>query len=674
MTTIGFGLRFAHLATSVLLVGAFSTILLAGRSDRPTAMRWEASLVACARWLALVAVVSGVGILVFQTVVFESRTSAAHDPRAIARVMLDTRFGLVWVARQALLVVLGALLLFRLDLRRLPDWVAMREESLLLGAVALTLASFAGHAAAVAPGITGAIVVDTLHLLGTGLWAGGLIPLAMLLFVASRASGADARPLSVLVARRFSRLALIAMLSMLATGVVNTIVEVGSLPGLIGTAHGRLLLVKLGLLLPILALAAVNRRRLVPALSGPADTVGRPAMQRLATFVSIEAVLALAILAIVAVMTTTAPARHQQPDWPLPFRLTWDAVADSPGARARVIVASQIAVLGVVAALASLVPGRRRWAALAAGLVVAVLAAGAAVPALAVAAYPTSFWRPAVPYTAVSIATGRSLYTEHCARCHGATADAASDGVDRRGATPPRATTPTDARSMKFPTLLSRQTARRTAGDLFWWITHGDARSGMPAFGAELGDAERWDLVNFVRAFGAADAARGLGPTVGRERPWLVAPDFSFSVGPTPARALRDRRGSRVVLLVLYTLPGSRPRLAQLAERYALLTSLEMEIIAAPTDAAPDAIRRLGDEPRVLFPIVTDGAADIVRTYGLFAPRAPHAEFLIDRQGYIRARWTASADETRDVALLLADAERLNQEKPAGAPPDEHVH
>ena len=62
-----------------------------------------------------------------------------------------------------------------------------------------------------------------------------------------------------------------------------------------GTAHGRLLLAKLAVLVPILGLAIVNRTRILPALSGSG---GRPPMHRLAAFVGGEAVLALVLLAL----------------------------------------------------------------------------------------------------------------------------------------------------------------------------------------------------------------------------------------------------------------------------------------------------------------------------------------------------------------------------------------
>jgi len=133
-----------------------------------------------------------------------------------------------------------------------------------------------------------------------------------------------------------------------------------------------------------------------------------------------------------------------------------------------------------------------------------------------------------------------------------------------------------------------------------------------------------------------ADDVRRLGPRVEPEQRWLVAPDFTFTVAPS-LHSLRDYRGERMVLLVLYTLPESRPRLRDLALGGDALDLQDLEIIFAPTDADPGAIRRLGPEPRLLFPVITGGAADIVQAYQMFARGKPHAEFLIDFQGYVRA-------------------------------------
>jgi len=99
-------------------------------------------------------------------------------------------------------------------------------------------------------------------------------------------------------------------------------------------------------------------------------------------------------------------------------------------------------------------------------------------------------------------------------------------------------------------------------------------------------------------------------------------------------------------------------------------------------------LTRLGPSPPVFFPVATEGAADIVATYGLFRrtltpagilpdpPLPPHMEFLIDRSGYLRARWIpgGSGPGWLDIKALLAELQALNQESVAAAPADEHVH
>jgi putative copper resistance protein D len=236
--------------------------------------------------------------------------------------------------------------------------------------------------------------------------------------------------------------------------------------------------------------------------------------------------------------------------------------------------------------------------------------------------------------------------------------------------------------------LTAPHTAQHTAGDMFWWLTHGIPAGGMPPFGAVLSEEERWDLINFIRTLAAGEQARRLTALVPPGRPWLVAPDLAIAVGPAPPRSLKDLRERWMTLLVLFTLPESRPRLVQLAEAYNTLQALGTEVVAVPLGDGREIIRRLGDRPPILFPVVTDGAADIAQTYTLlargfgptlFSPAAPtalHAEFLVDRQGYIRARWLRGAPGPGwdELPTLLAQIQTLDREKPAGPAPDEHVH
>ena len=122
-----------------------------------------------------------------------------------------------------------------------------------------------------------------------------------------------------------------------------------------------------------------------------------------------------------------------------------------------------------------------------------------------------------------------------------------------------------------------------------------------------------------------------------------------------------------MVLLVLYTLPSSRARMSELARMYDVLWVTGVEVVAVPAHATRDAIGELGAAPPILFPVVTDGAADVVTTYRMLAP-GPHAELLIDRQGYVRAIWSAGSD------AIQAQVEKLNAEKSPPPFPDDHVH
>jgi putative copper resistance protein D len=657
---LGLALRWIHLAASVGLVGGAVMILIAGSSDRPTALAWQDRVTRAARWLLLVAVLAGLGVLAYQTALLENRGSAAWEPRALLRVATQTQSGLVILVRLGLLVVATVFVVGRFRIAARVDWVALHGETAGLALVALALASAGGHAAAAEPSATRAIAIDFVHLAAAALWAGALPALALLMRAAAREEGADARPYAVLAARRFSRWALVTVLVLTVSGIANTLTHVRDVAGLIGTPYGRLLMVKLGLFALALGFAAMNRRRVVPALGGEAVTIGRPAMRRLAAAVTMEALLVTAVLGVVATLGVTPPARHEQAAWPFTFRLTTSALETAPATQWQVLVGSQVAVIGLVVILcAAMLRRRLRIPLLAGAVVLLVTGAAMALLPLAVDAYPTTYYRPTVPYTVTSIAAGADVYGERCLVCHGR-----SGGGDG----PAAPTLPRPPADLRAP-----HTGQHTAGDLFWWVSHGIPRGAMPGFASALTEEQRWDVINYVRFLGVLEPARWLSPMVDVGRAWLVAPDFSYAVAPAPSRSLRDYRGARHVLLVLYTLPASRERLGQLAASHQVLSTLGVEIIAVPTDAAPDAIRALGADPRVLFPIATEGAADILSVYRRF-DASPHVEFLIDKQGYLRSRWSSRAETTRDINRLLAEVQELNAEKVEVAPADEHVH
>jgi putative copper resistance protein D len=584
-------------------------------------------------------------------------------------VLVDTRYGTVWLARTGLLVVLAALMLLA-DEESEGDWLALRLQGLVLAASSLVLGGIAGHAAA--GGNAAGMVLDGAHLLASGVWAGGLVPLALCIAWAGRLPGGGLAATAA-AAERFSRLALGAVLTLAVSGAFATWQQVGSVPALIGTTYGRWLVVKLGLFAALLPLAARNlllsRGRL--AISGSAPPTAALRRQVLG-----EAGLVGTILIVVAILGLTTPARHADVSWPLSFRFDWEATKTLPGVQTQVAIGSQVATLGLVALLLALVIRPRRWRLAALGGAVALaLGATVALHPLAVDANPATYLRPAVPYSAASIVQGEALYRAHCQSCHGV----AGAGDGPAGAALPRR--PAD--------LTAQHAADHTAGDLYWWVSHGIARSGMPGFGNQLTAEDRWDVINFVRALGASERARDLGPVIS-PGPVAVAPDFTFTSGVGKGRALKDWRGRGIVLLVFFTLPGSAERLAALERLTLTLRFRGGEVLGVPLADAEGVYRALGAR-RVFFPLAVEGAPEAARAYALFRrdltveglrpepPPVTHMELLVDRQGYLRARWIPrdlahATDGWADTTRLMAEIDRLASETPAAPMAAEHVH
>ncbi|MCX5578588.1 copper resistance CopC/CopD family protein [Kaistia terrae] len=164
-----------------------------------------------------------------------------------------------------------------------------------LALVGIALAS-SGHASAAQPQwLTRPAVF--LHGVGIAFWAGALVPLASAL--ASRPSE------STNVLRRFSKLAPWFVLPLIAAGVLLAFVQVRALDALWTTAYGNILVVKLALLVPLFALAVVNRLWLTkPAQGGEAR-----ATMRLRRSVGFELVLIVLIFAIAGLWRFTPPPR-----------------------------------------------------------------------------------------------------------------------------------------------------------------------------------------------------------------------------------------------------------------------------------------------------------------------------------------------------------------------------
>jgi len=129
----------------------------------------------------------------------------------------------------------------------------------------------------------------------------------------------------------------------------------------------------------------------------------------------------------------------------------------------------------------------------------------------------------------------------------------------------------------------------------------------------------------------------------------------------------------------LLNLPSAERRLRELAIAMPQLSATGVEVVVVP-----NSIDRQFVTGKLPGAIVDEGIREIGETYKLFARSftvediaavAPHVEYLVDKQGYVRARWLPSEGEGwRKLELLMKQIDALQQEKPSAPAPDEHVH
>ena len=109
----------------------------------------------------------------------------------------------------------------------------------------------------------------------------------------------------------FSELAGWGVALVLGGGLVLSLILVGTLDALVGTAYGWIVLAKVSLFAPMLAIGAWNRYRVLPGSGDPATLP--VSVSRLARNVRFEAVLGAVVLALAAVLTAISPVAPTNP-------------------------------------------------------------------------------------------------------------------------------------------------------------------------------------------------------------------------------------------------------------------------------------------------------------------------------------------------------------------------
>ena len=183
-----------------------------------------------------------------------------------------------------------------------PAWVRHPAvgylQAIAVGVVVLSFAA-SGHGAASALPTVG-LLFEFAHVLASSLWLGGAVAVAVVWRATRRDEPADRRTLL----HRYSLVAGVAVPLVLASGLGNTVLEVGATGDLVSSSYGVSLFVKLIAVLVLLAIAAANAFLLRPAEEG-----GRPRGRLLRRTIAVEAAVGLAVLVPTAVMGVLAPSR-----------------------------------------------------------------------------------------------------------------------------------------------------------------------------------------------------------------------------------------------------------------------------------------------------------------------------------------------------------------------------
>lgn len=631
-------LRFLGSAPAALAVG----LLLLPRLTGEDGARWKpaVALLALARTLFGFFLLVGIA----RNIVPAERPI---DASALIEFTFGTVVGKAWVVTQAVALVFTALAAARL----IHSSAVLDRLTLWAGVAVIAVVSVTGHA-----------IDDSLPLYAqlsfpahtaAGLtWLGGLLGLAWWMLTARGKPPEEARRL----AERWSLVAKIAMLVVLASGLLLAWDNIGSFPNLLATPYGRLLIVKLSCLLAALLLALSLARYLtVPSAGFDTAWYGRVG--------AIEAGFGLALLFLAGWIAVINPAAHETDlYWPLPFRISYKATWGQKVPAFSDIwwwgVAALVLALGAITTwFTPALRDKRRLAtpAAAAGAFVCLMVS------LSTQAYPETYDDPTVPYTAESIERGYVAFQGNCVACHGAWGEANGPM----------------AKDLKVPPadLTAAHVGTHTLGDIFHWLSFGGQSGVMPAFSEQLGVDDRWDVINFLSVLSTTNRSRFIGPKGIIQ--WLVAPDFALTDPKEQETSLEKLRGTPVLisfancgtgagaarLVASSSGPGEAEAAASAADPDPeLVASLNLASETAKSSGArhvtiyqgacpADASARLPTHPKSV-----EVAYSVLNRYldEPFSVGIPEGHFLVDRSGYIRARFKHFAQGDGNIAALRA--------------------
>jgi copper transport protein len=191
------------------------------------------------------------------------RAAGGGGDRTLGQAVLDlltgTRWGHLWLAREAALIALGAVIL---GIRSRLDKPATRRSAVWpVSAAALVLAvacieALGSHSVALESTRAAAVAAYALHVLTALLWLGALPALVLVLW--PRVAGLPPREVVRACRGPFSTLIVISVTALVVTGLYGAGRQVPEPGQLLSTSYGRTLLLKIALLAAVGGLGLAN--------------------------------------------------------------------------------------------------------------------------------------------------------------------------------------------------------------------------------------------------------------------------------------------------------------------------------------------------------------------------------------------------------------------------------
>jgi copper transport protein len=247
------------------------------------------------------------------------RAVGAGVDRTLGPAVLDlltrTRWGHLWLAREAALIALVAVIV---GIRsRLDEPRTRRSAVRPVSAAALVLAvagveGLGSHSVALESGRALAVVAYSLHVLTALLWLGALPALVLVLL--PRVAGLPPRDVVRACRGPFSALIVISVTVLVVTGLYGAGRQVPEPGQLLSTSYGRTLLLKIALLAAVGSLGLANSALLHGRrLARPGRLVRAPGAAPSPRLIMAEASLGAVLLAAAGLLAETAPPRSAAP-------------------------------------------------------------------------------------------------------------------------------------------------------------------------------------------------------------------------------------------------------------------------------------------------------------------------------------------------------------------------